>query len=213
MSNEKLIDLLSSDLKPVKPRTVARDGVLIGGICLIELALLLLMGAMRPDMPHAMHEPTWWWKLISLGAMAGIGGWTSILSLDPVRSPRPGIRWILAILLTCLAAGWILDAGRNGLAALITRLDWRHGLQCVYKMSLLALPAMLGLGVLIRRGAPTDRTGTALAGGLAAAAWGAFVFVFACPSDDPLYVMVWYMVGCGAVTLVSRLLLARAARW
>jgi hypothetical protein len=27
--------------------------------------------------------------------------------------------------------------------------------------------------------------GTALAAGVSSAAWGAFVFVFACPSDDP----------------------------
>ena len=49
--------------------------------------------------------------------------------------------------------------------------------------------------------------------GLAAAAWGAFVFVFACPSDDPLYIAVWYSVGCGIVVLSSRLILPRLARW
>jgi Negative regulator of sigma F len=48
-------------------------------------------------------------------------------------------------------------------------------------------PAGNCAATLIRRGASTDRAGTALAAGLASAAWGAFVFVFACPSDDPLY--------------------------
>ena len=36
---------------------------------------------------------------------------------------------------------------------------------------------------------------------------GVFVFMFARPSDDPLYIAVWYAVGCGLVTLVVRLLL------
>ena len=75
------------------------------------------------------------------------------------------------------------------------------------------LPAVIGLGLLMRRGAPTDRGGTALAAGLAAAAWGAFVFVFACPFDDPFYVAVWYSLGCGAVTLFARFALPPLTRW
>src|SRR5260370_629310 len=79
--------------------------------------------------------------------------------------------------------------------------------------TVLSVPAVIGLGLLMRRGAPTDHGGTALAAGLAAAAWGAFVFVFACPFDDPLYVTVWYSLGCGAVTLFARLTLPRLTRW
>jgi hypothetical protein len=65
----------------------------------------------------------------------------------------------------------------------------------------------------MRRGAPTDHAGTAFAAGLASATWGAFVFVFACPFDDPLYVAVWYSLSCGAVTLFARLTLPRLTRW
>jgi hypothetical protein len=67
--------------------------------------------------------------------------------------------------------------------------------------------------LLMRRGAPTDTRGTSLLVGLAAAAWGAFVFVFACPFNDPLYIAVWYSVGCGTVTLLSRFVLPRLAHW
>jgi len=52
-----------------------------------------------------------------------------------------------------------------------------------------------------------------LTAGLAAAGWGAFVFAFACPVDDPLYVAVWYSLGCGAVTLLARLVLPHLTRW
>jgi hypothetical protein len=80
-------------------------------------------------------------------------------------------------------------------------------------MVLLSLPAMAALGVLMRRGAPTDIGGTSLTAGIAAAAWGAFVFVFACPADDPLYIAVWYVVGCGLVTMFARVVLPRLASW
>ena len=77
----------------------------------------------------------------------------------------------------------------------------------------LSVPAMLGLGLLMRHGAPTDGGGAALASGIAAAAWGAFVFVFACPYDDPLYIAVWYAVGCEFVALIARLVLPQLTRW
>ncbi len=54
--------------------------------------------------------------------------------------------------------------------SLDARLDRRHGVQCLCKMLLLALPGTMGLAVLMQRGALTDRRGTAWSVGGAAAA-------------------------------------------
>ncbi len=213
LPHQLLIDRLAANLKPVRPRTNTRDGLLVGGLCILELALFLLLGAMRPDMPVAMRHPSFWWKLASLGLIAAVSGTASVASFHPAVSPRRRMRWVLAIVVACLAVGWALDAGRTGWASLDARLDWRHGVQCFTKMVLLAFPAVAGLSVLMRRGAPTDRSGTAWSVGIAAAAWGAFVFVFACPSDDPLYIAFWYMAACLSIAVVSRLLLPVLARW
>ena len=212
MAND-LVDRLVSDLKPVRPRSVAREGLILVGIGCVEFALFVAMGAMRPDMPAAMDQPSFWWKLASLGMIAGLSGAVALLSFDPVESPRRGLRWLWILVCVCLAVGWAIDAAHDGWPALATRLNWHDGLQCVAKMVLLAIPAVIGLGVLMRRAAPSDQRGTALAAGIAAAAWGAFVFVFACPYDDPLYIAVWYAVGCGLVTLVARLVLPPLTRW
>jgi hypothetical protein len=223
MSNDSLVDRLVSELKPVRRRTVVGDVFVLAVVCAIELALFLSIGflgigfpgigAMRPDMPMAMEMPSFWWKLCSLGLIALVGGGVAVLSLDPAESPRRGLRWLVAIVLLCLGTGWIIDASHDGVASLAVRLNWHDGIQCVYKMVLLSVPAVIGLGFLMRRGAPTDTAGTALAVGIAAASWGAFVFVFACPYDDPLYIAVWYTVGCGLVTLFARLMLPRLTRW
>jgi hypothetical protein len=213
MRTDSLIDHLTSELKPVRRRTALRDAVALVVLGAVELGLFLALGLMRPDMPMAMHLPSFWWKLASLGLIALVSGTVSVVSLDPVRSPRRGLRWTVAVIAACLAVGWVLDASRDGFSAFLTRLNWPNGLQCLYKMVLLSVPAVIGLGLLIRRGAPTDPGGTALAAGLAAAAWGAFVFVFACAFDDPFYVAVWYSLGCGAVTLFTQLTLPRLTRW
>lgn len=213
MSDERLIDRLTHDLAPVRRRTAAGDALVIGGIGLVELVLLLALGGMRPDMPEAMGHPGFWWKLVSLGSIALTSCAVALLSLDPTRSPRRGLRLVLALIVLCLAAGWLVDAARDGWPSLLARLDWQDGVQCVRKMVLLSIPPVLGLGVLAQRGAPTDRNGTAWIAGLAAASWGAFVFVLACPIDDPFYIAVWYLVGCGAVSLLARLGLPLLTRW
>lgn len=211
MTNDPLIEQLARDLKPVRPRRPALEVSFIGLICLVELALFLLMGSARPDMP--MDKMSFWWKLVSLGVIAVVGSVGAVLSFNPAYPARPVIRRLAPIIGTALAVGWVLDAAHGGLALLAARLDWRLGLQCVYKMTLLSVPPVLGLGLLMRRGAASDRAASALVSGLAASACGALIFVFACPSDDPLYIAVWYSVGCGIVTLLARLLLPRLARW
>jgi hypothetical protein len=213
MPTERLIDRLVSDLKPVRRRSVARDALILCITCAVELALFFGMGAMRPDMPMAMGQPSFWWKLTSLGLIAVVGGAVAICSFDPVQSPRRGLRWLGGMIAVCLIVGWGIDAASDGLPALAARLNWRDGLQCTYKMVVLSAPAVIGLGLLMRRGAPTDTGGAALAVGIAAAAWGAFVFVFACPYDDPLYIAVWYALGCGLVTLFARGVLPLLTRW
>jgi hypothetical protein len=213
MPNDPLVARLAADLKPVRPRSLRRDATILAMVCAIELALFLGLGMMRPDMPMAVELPSLWWKFTSLGLIALVGGAVALVSFDPLRSPRRGLRWLVGIVAASLASGWLLDASSSGPAALVARLDWPDGLQCVTKMVLLSLPAVAGLGVLMRRGAPTDTGGTALAAGVAASAWGAFVFVFACPYDDPLYIAVWYAVGCGLVTLLARLLLPPLTSW
>ena len=43
----------------------------------------------------------------------------------------------------------------------LVRLDWTQGLQCVWKMVALSVPPVIAIGIIIRRGAPTDRQGRA----------------------------------------------------
>jgi hypothetical protein len=213
MRTDSLVDRLSQNLRPVRRRSVRREALLLLLLGVVEVAAFLGMGFMRPDMPVAMEAPSFWWKLTSMGLIAVLGAGVAILSADPVRSPRRGLRWILVCIVVIFASGWLIDAAGNGLADLVRRLAWTQGLQCVWKMVVLSIPAVVVLGGLVRRGAPTDRSGTALAAGLSSAAWGAFVFVFACPSDDPLYIAVWYTAGCSIVTLLGRAILMRLSRW
>ena len=213
MVDHQLLERLVDDLRPSRRRRPGIEALAILVLCGLELALLLGTGFARPDMTQAMAQGSFWWKLGSLGLLAVGGGVTAILSFDPARSPRRGLRGLLAILAFSLVGGCFIGAPHGALMTLLARLDWSEGIVCVAKMVVLSLPPLLGLGLLMRRAAPTEPGGTALAVGITAAACGAFLFVFACPHDDPLYIAVWYVAGCGLVTLAARLLLPILTRW
>ena len=213
MKLESLIDELTEDLTPVKPRRFWADLLVLALIAAVELALLFALGIAHLDLERLATQPTMGWRLVSLGVIALMSGFLAVRSFDPAYSAKDALRWLAVIVALCLAYGLIMDGPPAGTASLLQRLDWRSGIQCASKIVLLSLPPLAALALLCRRGAPTDLRRTPLLSGLAAAAWGAFVFVFACPFNDPLYIVVWYGIACGLVTLAARLMMPRIARW
>lgn len=213
MNFDSLIDRLAEDLTPVRRRRPWVDMLTVAAIAIVELALLFAVGFAHMSVHRMMTEPTLWWRLASLGLISLVSGVLAIRSFDPAYSPRGGLRWLALIVAICLTFGLFMGGLPGGLASIARRLDWTSGVECAYKMALLSVPPLIGLALLGRRGAPTDLRRTPLLIGLAAAAWGAFAFVFACPFNDPLYIAVWYSVGCGIVVVLARLILPRIARW
>ncbi|UAJ10272.1 NrsF family protein [Glacieibacterium megasporae] len=211
--HDPLIDRLTADLQPVRRRLARRDAAILLVLIVVEVAVYVWIRGMRADMPLAMGRMAFWWKAASLCILAAIGAATALAAFDPTRSPRRGLRGFAVAAAVAIAIGWGIDAASHGSAELIARLDWREGLRCVFAVVVLSLPALLALGILMRRGAPTDPGGTASAVGLTAAAWGGAVFVVACPHDDPLYVALWFSVAIAIVAWAARLILPRLTRW
>lgn len=214
---DPLIDSLVADLDSVEPRRAGREMLLIAGLILVELLVFVMLREARPDMPEAMTTPAFWWKAATFAVIGGLSVTALLVSLDPAttNNGRLSALWRgLAITAPlALALGWIIDAGASGSHALAARLEWRDGLDCLLNVGLLSLPLVLVFGMLMRRGAPTQPARTSAAAGLAAAGFGAFVFAFHCPHDDPLYVMVWYGGAVLIVAGLARLVLPRIARW
>ncbi|MBV2150110.1 DUF1109 domain-containing protein [Sphingobium sp. AS12] len=213
MPNDLLIDELVGDLRPVRPHNPVRQVAWLAVLAALELGGFAALGTVRPDLASALDGAAFWWKVGGLASLAAIGVATALRSFDPVSSPRKNFRWWIGVAAVLLAAGWLIDLGNASPLGLAERLQWRMGLQCLFTMTLLSLPPILALAIMMRRGAPTDRSASALATGAASAAWGAFIFAFHCPSDDPFYIAVWYSLGCGLVILLSRTILPSVARW
>lgn len=214
---DPLIDGLIADLRPVLPRRWRRESLVLAGIAFAELLLYIRLGGVRPDMPQAMGLVSFWWKCMGIGGLALLAGAAALVSLDPAASDRPwlarlwqGIGLALALM---LVIGLMIEPGAREGTSLAGRLQWREGLDCMTSVAILSIPPMLALGVLMRRGASVQPARTALAAGLAAASFGAFVFAFHCPHNDALYVAAWYGGTIAVVAGLARLILPRLARW
>ncbi|MGF7150348.1 hypothetical protein FHS96_004006 [Sphingomonas zeicaulis] len=205
MSNESLIVHLSSDLAPVQRRSMLREGGLVLAIGAAELALFLSLGVMRPDISHMAGSPYLLWRLGSLGLLAVISCVLAIRSFSPTAQPRRGLALACALAVAAIAVGAFVTPNGVSERELLDRINPASGVLCAASIIVLSLPILALLGVVMRRAAPTQPRLSALASGIAAGACGAFFFAFCCPFNDPLYVVVWYSVGCAAV--------ATAARW
>jgi hypothetical protein len=204
MSNEALIFDLSSDLAPVRRRSMVREGALLFALCGVELALFLAIGLVRPDMHHMAGSPYLMWRVGSMGLLAVTACVLAVRSFSPTARPRQGLMFACALAVVAIAGGAFVVPGGVSDRGLLARVDPASGLTCATSIFVLSLPIVALLGALMRRAAPTQPRLSALASGIAAGTCGAFVFAFCCPFDDPLYVVVWYSIGCAAVAGVAR---------
>lgn len=213
MSNDALIDKLVGDLRPVPRPRFGPQIVVLLVLAAVELAGFLALGTMRPDLGVAIGRAAFWWKMVGLCVLALIGVTVALRSFSPESLPRKGLRhWALA-LAGILFIGVAIDVAGQGLDGLAARLMWRMGIECLTVMTVLSVPPVIALGLMMRRGAPTDQPASAAAVGVAAAAWGAFIFAFHCPSDDPFYIVFWYALSCATITLLTRAILPLTSRW
>jgi hypothetical protein len=212
MSNDALILDLSTNLAPVRRRSPLRESALLLAVGAAELALLLGLGLMRPDMGQIIGSAYMMWKLGSLAALSGVSCAIAVLSFSPVRPSRRRSAFAFALAIAAMIVGAFVSPGVASGGALLDRLSPIHGLLCAMSIVLLSLPMMAMLALLMRRGAPANPKGSALAAGFAAGTSGALVFAFCCPINDPLYVIVWYFAGCAAAAAAARWILPKGFR-
>lgn len=212
MSSDSLILDLSAGLAPVRRRRMLREAGLLVGLGAVELALVLGLGMMRRDMGDMGHSPYLMWRVGSLAILAGIACTVAIRSFSPTARPRRGVMLACGLAVVAMIGGmFVAPSGVSG-HTLLARVDPARGIVCAGSIFVLSLPIVVVLGTLMRNAAPTRPRLSAIASGIAAGTVGALVFAVCCPFNDPLYVVVWYSIGCAAVAGVARWRLPRRFR-
>lgn len=208
-SIDALIHDLSARLPPVRRRSRRREAAALAALGGAELALILMVGVMRPDMGQVILSPLMAWKIGSLAVLAVVSCAVAIRSFAPTSSLRHGLALLPGLAALALIGAALVTNAADSSRPLVERLAPAHGILCVVSIVLLGLPVIALLAVLMRRAAPVRPARSAWLAGVAASSSGALIFTVCCPMNDPLYIVVWYSTAIATVTAAARWLLPR----
>jgi hypothetical protein len=206
---DDLIARLSADVTPVRPGFVLRRlGLGVGMGVAVSAGLMLVWLGVRPDLGAAAAAMPYWMKFGYTSALALCGFWLA------ERAGRPGMRLggLLALAVVPVLIMGLMGSVRMGAAppALRPHLFWGASSHfCVWRISVLSAPILVG-GIWAMRGlAPTRPTLAGAVSGLLAGGAGAWVYAFHCDESAAPFVAFWYTLGIVIVACVGAL----SGRW
>jgi hypothetical protein len=211
METEALLDALAADtLVPWKLERSIQLALIVGNI----IAGMMFLGGIgfRPDIVFAMGTTRFLVKFavtlpLALTATAAM-----------LRVARPGaafgIRgWALALSPTILMSAVLVELTKVPSALWGSTIMGTHAQNCLTLIPLLSIGPLACILLALRKGAST-RPGLAGAiAGLAASGIAATFYATNCTDDSPLFVVAWYPLAIGFVTLIGCLVGRRLLRF
>lgn len=212
MRTDDLIQLLSAD-QNARARSLPRSFLLLllSGLMVCVLLFWFLFDV-RDDIATAALEPRFQFKLAAMLVLAVSAAMLALRVATPVAAAGAAAWSILvapALLLVALTVELALLPSREWTDALLGT-NW---LACVVGIGALALPLLAVSLLALRQGAPARPAAAGAVAGLLAGAMAASLYAGHCPDDSPLFVVAWYGLAIGMVTLLGAGLGARLLRW
>jgi hypothetical protein len=208
---DPLLDELVADLAPVRVFRPVVGAMLAGSATLICTLAVGLLWDLRDDV--VAFTPA---SIVLLRGAALLLVGTATLAAALI-SARPGVGgraqgWQWAALAAATIPAAALWGALNGEARLSDVMSdsvpWCFGISLT---SAAVIAATITLW--LRRGAVTEPTRAAWLTGLAAGAFGTFVYSLHCPSSTIFYTGLWYTATVCVSALAGRLCLPRLLRW
>ena len=208
--DNRLIDRLAADLRPVRPqRPAAGGGLLLLGI-LATLLLVHLVFGLRVGTGLGSAQGGPWLGEALLAALGLACAWAVIRMASPQYAARTAAPWVLVAVLVPLAA--LVLALLPGSPVQAPDGAWGHW-RCGWWGGVSGLLVAAVLVYWLRRGAPVLPGRAGLYVGLAAGAIGSAIFGLVCPSHDFHHWATWHFAPVLACAALGRLLLPRFLRW
>ena len=213
MKTEQLIDMLSTNLEPVKREKTGRKlawAIVAGGAG--AFGVMLLTVRLRPTVDGAPDLGFLILKLLFLLSLIGSG---AVLLGRLVRPGSDGRKLLALVLLPFLAIGL---AGMVRLAlsrpaawgSMILGTQWATCLFCIPLFAIVPFAVLIGV---LRKGAPTELKRTGAVAGLVAASLGAVAYAFYCPDDSLPFIALWYGGMVALCALIGAIIGPRLLRW
>lgn len=213
MKTEQLIAALSADVTRVPRYAVVGRiacGILGGG--LVAIAVMVGILGVRPDLPFAMQDFSFWMKWIYTSSL-GIG---ALCAVNRLARPAPGsLRglWILVTPVLVLAGVGIGELARTPTDEWLSLWLGRSWRVCPWVVLTLAAPILVGLLWSFRKLAPTRLRPAGAVAGLAAGALAATIYCLHCAEVSAIFVLTWYSMGILPAAAAGAFFGPRFMRW
>ena len=213
MKTDQLINLLSTDLEPVKSGRVKRNLALtlvVGGLS--AFFLMLATVGPRADWGAWFHSGFMILKLLFMLILISAGG---ALLGKLIQPGQDGRRLYTVIFLSFLVVGTagICSLVLRPAAAWDTMVMGTQWTTCILCIPLFATAPFAALIWILRRGAPTNLRRAGAVAGLVAGALGAVAYAFHCPDDSLPFIALWYGAMVALCAGIGALLGPRLLRW
>jgi hypothetical protein len=209
----QFIDILSTDLQPVKRGVVGKAmawALIIGGAAAFG-AMLVSVG-IRPGLFGGTGALFLALKLVFTVSLIGAGAAFLSAASHPGRSSRK--RFLLAFLpflaMALLGLGAVLLSAPTARHEMVFGAEW---LTCLVCIPLFAIIPFAVLILALRLGAPTDLKRTGAIAGLVAGSIGAAAYAFHCSGDSLPFIALWYGIPILLWTAIGAVLCPRLLRW
>ena len=212
MRTDDLIEALVQDRAAVsgKPRAAVSFAVL-GGALIAAILFFAVLGY-RPDIAAAAETYRFLFKFVFTLTLAA----TAIWLIFTVTRPEavPGLRLLaLAAAPVLIILAVVAELSVMPSSTWMPRLIGRNWWFCLTVIPSLAIVPLAAFLVALQRAAPADPGLAGALAGLASGAIAATLYASHCIDDSPLFVITWYSIAIGLVTIVGYLAGRRWLAW
>ncbi|MFT0861862.1 NrsF family protein [Ancylobacter sp. G4_0304] len=211
MRTEDLIRGLAADTR--RERSLESGLARALGIGLAgAVALFALILAPRAGMPGLMLEPRVLLKFVVTLSLAAALLWLALRLVRPGADAR-ALVWALSIPAGALLLGVVAELVVTPPPSWMPGLIGHNAIYCLVLVTLMAAPVLASMLYALKRGAPEHPMLAGAAGGALAGSLGAALYALHCVDDSPLFVLVWYGLAIGFITVVGALIGRRMLAW
>lgn len=202
MRTDDLIEALAKDGVAAGPAPhVALCGALLGGALAAAFLFLTVLGY-RPDIATAAETYRFLFKFVFTLTLAATAIWLVFTVMRP--EAVPGLRLLAltaAPVLIVLAV--VAELSVMPSSTWLPRLIGKNWWFCLTVIPSLAIVPLAAFFWALRRAAPANPGLAGALAGLSAGAIAATLYASHCTDDSPLFVITWYSLAIGLVTLVG----------
>ncbi|WP_119272434.1 NrsF family protein [Taklimakanibacter deserti] len=212
MKTDDLIEALVEDrARPSMTPRAAILGAVVSGAVIAGILFMMVLGY-RADIAQAAETYRFLFKFVLTLTLAA----SAITLALQVFRPEAALGrrlWLIAVAPAMLAAAALAELFVMPSSTWLPRLIGTNARFCLTMIPLFSVAPLLAFFAALRKGAPANPGLAGALAGLGAGGIAATLYASHCTDDSPLFVIVWYPIAIGFVTLVGYLAGRRWLRW